>query len=334
MLKTYEESSIPIKYRLDSSINRNVIKCVTLNGKTFKKQFVLKDVDILNNGAIISKKSICPQSSLYSKYSVRDYLLASKLYFNNKRNYLPQAYFFPRLINQNGTYGDCFAEFLIPFASHDISKSTPILFDADFIFNYAKNDLFRLGYTNLIRIPDTGYKVGKLIIKFPDHYFDNIPLKNIIDLKAVFPIDSISESPKKIYLSRYGYDSDSSLKNYRNISNELEVENLLRENNFFIVRAHDYSNSELRSLLHGARFIVFNHGSAFVHAAWSSVESVVEIASEEWWNPFFLKLCVGIGVKNYSLLMANNNFICLSKLRNEIDRMEFIVNKKMSCHII
>ena len=66
--------------------------------------------------------------------------------------------------------------------------------------------------------------------------------------------------------------------------------------------------------------IVFNHGSGFINAAWSTPNTVIELASEEWWNPYFLKLCVAMKVKKYSVIKTKANKISIDQLEKELKK--------------
>jgi len=324
LLKESTRESIPSRFRFEGAPNKTELSIVEPSNKV-TTEYIIFNAVVLPNGAIIADGKILLQSSIFSKLSFSDYTEICNLFFKENRPVLNEAVFLPRLINRRGTYGDYFAEFLVPFAGHNVSKKMPILFDADFTYNSAISDLPDFGFTNLIRIPQNGLKVEKLHVKFPNHYFDNFLHRNIDLLRKTLPLSMEVKSPLKVYISRLGYNAELNNRNRRQLMNEYEVETFLKSRGFFILRSHEVSNKDSRILLRYAQMIVFNHGSGFVNSAWSSVRSVVEIGLSTWWNPFFLKLCHGMGVEKYSLLMAENGFLSINRLQAEIEYLENIV---------
>lgn len=292
--------------------------------KTITQQTrVLHDVTLLADGTIISDGKILPQSSLHSELSLAGYLTKSRSYYSQKRRpRLPEALFIPRIINAHGTYGDYFAEFLIPFVSHRVDPGVPILTDADFIERHAHADLDRIGRYDIRRLPESGLQVERLTVKLPLQFFDNFIPENIADLNRALPVESSDQLPSRVYISRLGYLSDRIVGSQCSLANEAHVESFLEGKGFFVVRPHEMDNSRCRATIQSARTIVFTHGSGFVNAAWARARSVVEIATPDRWNPFFLKLCVAMGVERYALLEADAAGLHLPTLLEKIHHVE------------
>lgn len=320
-LKKSKRYSIPQNYSIEKSISVNKPEIIHFIPDKNEEETILHDVYILKNGSIIRDEAILSESSLFQKISFDRLLRDSSSYFSSKKQFIPEAAFIPRQVIDHGTYGDYFAEFLIPFCSCQIKKGSPILIDSDFIEKYVKSDLSLIGCNRIVRIPDCGLHVKKLTIKAPVQYFDNFLPQNLVKLKEVFPVEDSAEKLDKIYISRVGFVAAYSNKNQRKIFNEPEVEKFLEEAGFYILRCHDRSSKECRSILKNAKTIVFNHGSGFVNAAWSAPDAVIELASEEWWNPYFLKLCVAMNVKKYSAIKTENNKISIEQLAEELKKL-------------
>jgi hypothetical protein len=317
-LKKSKRHSIPRDYFIEQSITVNKPEIIHFIPDKNEEETILHDVYILKNGSIISNEAILCESSLFQKISFDRLIRDSSSYFSSKKQFIPEATFIPRQLIDHGTYGYYFAEFLIPFCCHQIKKENTLLIDADFIEKYAKLDLETIGYHNSIRIPAGGVRVKKLTIKLPVQFFDNFMSQNLLKLKEMFPVENPSYKNKKVYISRVGFEPDFANKNQRKIINEVEVEQYLRSAGFYILRSHEQNNKDCRSILKAAEIIVFNHGSGFINAAWSTPTKVIELASEEWWNPYFLKLCVAMDVKKYSVIKTQNNKISLEKLADEL----------------
>ena len=317
-LKKSKRYSIPQDYSIEQSISVNKPEIIHFIPDKNEEETILHDVCILQNGSIISNEAILCESSLFQKTSFDRLLRDSSSYFSSNKQFIPEATFIPRQVIDHGTYGDYFAEFLIPFCSHQVKTEHPLLIDADFIYKYIKSDLYPIGYLNIIRIPPTGLHVRKLIIKTPVQFFDNFLPQNLVKLKEVFPVEEPTEMIDKIYISRIGFVPDFSNKNQRKIINEQQVEQYLQNAGFYVLRCHESNSKECRSILKNAKTIVFNHGSGFINAAWSTPNTVIELASEEWWNPYFLKLCVAMKVKKYSVIQTKANKISIDQLEKEL----------------
>jgi hypothetical protein len=182
-LKKSQRHSIPRDYFIEQSITVNKPEIIHFIPDKNEEETILHDVYILKNGSIISNEAILCESSLFQKISFDRLIRDSASYFSSKKQFIPEATFIPRQVIDHGTYGDYFAEFLVPFCSHQVKKEYPLLIDADFVYKYIKRDLYPIGYLNILRIPETGLHVRKLIIKTADQFFDNFIPQNLLKLK-------------------------------------------------------------------------------------------------------------------------------------------------------
>ena len=113
------------------------------------------------------------------------------------------------------------------------------------------------------------------LLNDPSQDANNIPNWISNWLKKSFINQNIysNKYPKKFYIDRS--DAKSNHSKLRNIINENEVKNLMKENNFEILTMSNFSFSEQVRLFNNAEFIVGLHGGAFVNLAFCKPDTKV-----------------------------------------------------------
>lgn len=316
--------SLPDSYTIDSSLKSAkspLTIFVNAQGENQRSPFHLDNVRIFPDGIILADGKINRFSSLFSEISLEKICEVSRSANSHEATVsLDAATFFPRQYVKHGTYGDYVMEFLLPFCNAEIDRSIPLLIDADYIQKHAEADLKALKIPNSMMIPPGGMNVGRLFIPPCCQVFDNFSLGNIENVARLFPLNDSTDTlfPEKVYLSRVGFPSRTTDKQYRVICNEPEVERHLTEAGYLVIRAHEHTNQDIRRLLKNAKIIVANHGAAMFHMMWSRPRCVIELASERWWNQCFIKLGYAIGVEKYHVLKSRDGLIDLEILSSLI----------------
>lgn len=308
----------PASFSLDPALGRNLqdIHFLAPSKPPSPKIIEVSNAVVHSDGLIVSHNIVHSASSCYSRISPHILFRASAArYAGNSLTTINRATLISRQLIDQGTYGDYFIEFLLPLCRSSRAVQAPLLADADFIGKYCDVDLKQLGFPPSKRIPDEGVSVKTLTVIGPCQPFDNFAADNLAAVVNAFPAKPPQrERTGRFYLSRRGFVEKSSSKQRRSLDNEAEIEEFLVHRGFDILRPDGTNNSEMRNQLSIATIVIFNHGSGFFNAIWGRPRFVVELASEEWWNPAFLRLSRAMGVAAYHLLCSRGGRIDVEKL--------------------
>jgi hypothetical protein len=274
---------------------------------------LLRNVWVGPDGLICQRRSVDPWSSLYGRLT-RERLLRESMMRKKNPAEIPSARLVVRAVNERGTYGDYFIEFLTPLCFEGIGTAeNPYLLDADFVKKYAPGDLNALDRA-AIEIPLGGLLVNNLQIIPPCQAWDNFTPQTITSLRDAFGIHPRPETGRRIYLSRCGLPSDPTNKQHRSLENELDVEKLMVSMGYEILRTHEVDNTHARKALAECVSVLGTHGAALAHLAFARPLLVMEIAQKAWWVPCYLKLAHAIGVQAYRLFPVDGDLASLNSL--------------------
>jgi len=321
-----QELAWPATYLIDSDLGKRTQDITFYGAQTNFEPDVIKITDavVFSDGIIIQGRHIHPASSCYFRISPHiRFRAAARRFSSGSAVKVPKATLVSRQLVDQGTYGDYFIEFLLPLCRMIDAVKGPVIADAALIAKYCVFDLESLGLHSIREIPDSGLLVKELTVIGPCQPFDNFHAINLAAVRKVFPIESSDATTKhdKIYISRLGFIEPTSIKQSRILENEAEVEEFLASKGFLILRPDGKNNRQLRTQLSSADMIVFNHGSGYLNAIWGKPRFVVELADEKWWNPAFLRLGRGMGVKKYHVICTKNNMISLPELERVLHRI-------------
>lgn len=327
-LDRHETNGWPSTFHLDTKLNTSARNIDYLLSKgDFKPEILkVKDAVVLQNGLVITNGSLHPCSSLYSRISPHIFMRASTQFYKSKNiRVLEKASLISRQLIDQGTYGDYFIEFLLPLCRNLKAIEQPLLCDSPVIQKYCARDLLTLGLPPILSIPEEGLRIKDLTVFGPCQPFDNFSPASIEAIRSAFPLKR-TQSPErpyeKYYLSRIGYYEGTASKQQRSIENEGEIEKALQDRGFGILRPDGSNNDSVRASLSMAKVIVYNHGSGILNAIWGKPHAVVELASEQWWNPAFIRLCRGLGVSECHVLCTQNNQISINALNLILDKVD------------
>lgn len=321
--------SWPKQYSLDLRLKRNLaeIGMLQYGGREFISQSSISNTTVLPDGMIVQSSRIHPSSSLYSRLTPEMIMKAAYQYFSvQKRPAVPSATIIPRQLVDQGTYGDYVIEFLLPMVRSRGDITSQIILDTPYIEKYARRDLALLNIFDALAIPPGGIDVEELSIVPPCQPFDNFQKENLDALSESFPVEQESkvDSSRRIYLSRLGISNANAVKQTRSIENEEEIERYLRERGFDIFHPDGTDNQVVREAMVRADIVIFNHGSAAFHLIWGKPRMVIELASEIWWNPAFIRLAYGCGVESYHVLQSKDRKIDLGELEAVMEKMGMV----------
>jgi capsular polysaccharide biosynthesis protein len=328
MHEEFESSCVSVDFPNSYIVNNGELKgnlnpLYVNNTYTTKKPYLLEDVLILPDGILILDQKIHQYSSLFNQISIRKICdISREVITHREASYIDSAFFIPRQFVKHGTYGDYIMEFLLPFCNSEIDRKMPLLIDASFIYKNILNESKELGHNDIRLISKPGVRVGKLYIPPCCQVFDHFTIQNLESISHRFQIkeSDIPTHSGKVYLSRFGFPLTGREKQFRIISNEMEIEEFLSEKGFLIIRSHELSNNIVRAMLKNAKYIVANHGSAMFHLMWSRPKCIIELAEESWWNQCFVKLGYAIGAGDYHVVKSDNGII-------DINKLSLIINK-------
>lgn len=264
----------------------------------------LHDVVVLRNGLVCRDRRILECSSVFHRLSPARILEAAEIAdggaeFEN----IPEAVLVARSTNDQGTFGDYIIEFLLPFAWVSSDLPGPYLLDADFVRRFAPSDI-AAKRRPWMHIPSPGLRVGQLSVVGPVQHWDNFAAENIDRVRTHFGIAPSRQTGRKIFLSRLGFVPDAASKQMRSLTNEAEVESLLIERGFEILRPHTMDNDSVRAAIRPADTVVATHGAALTHLMFAQPSAVFELASLSWWVPCYLKMCRALQIPAYTALAA------------------------------
>jgi len=307
----------PCNFSLDPRLGFNLadIPMQQSEEKAGAEIIKLSNVVVLPGGIILEGRKIHPASSLYERLSPEIVFRASSDYYSVfSRAEISSACLVSRQLIDHGTYGDYLIEFALPMAWAAPELSGTLLVDAEFVARNIQADM--AGWPQLIPtpIPPGGIKVASLSVVCPCQPFDHFSSENLMRLAKAFHVSAASEQLDRVYLSRVGFADQRSAKQTRVIKNEEEIERFLASVGFHVLRPDGTNNAIVRSKIASARVIIYSHGSGVFQAVWGKPRAVLELASERWWNPAFLRLAYGMGAKRFHVLCTEMDCISLDEL--------------------
>ena len=314
----YRAAPWPDTFFLDPALGKHIqdISFLTPFRPSVPEIIEVNNAVVLANGLVVTNNSINFASSCYVRLS-RHILFRTSAFWYTKRTRInfDAATLISRQLVDQGTYGDYFIEFILPLCRACEAVKPPLLADAGFIKKYCHADLKALGLPPCLSIPIEGIQVKKLTVIASSQPFDNFDPANLAAVARAFRLpETHTARADKVYLSRRGFFEATSSKQKRSLENEAEIEHFLTSRGFVVLRPDGTNNLQTRIQLAGAEIVIFNHGSGFLNAVWGNPRSVVELASEQWWNPAFLRLSRAMNVSAYHLLCSQNGRIDIEKL--------------------
>jgi hypothetical protein len=236
------------------------------------------------------------------------------------------AWFVPIQVIKSGSYGDYWDEYFTAISFHRPPPGSKVLLPPHYAARFARIDLEALGL-EVIDLKDGEVSVETLHVVPPCQFFDNFLPETTAAIRDTFA-DRVSHASRvpghKVYLSRVGFARPAGAfcaGTERFFENEAEVEEVLRQRGFSILRTHETTNEGARQALAGADVVVAAHGASMFHTLWSPPRALVEIATLDWFLPTFSKFAVALDIPSYSLVEAPGSNIDINALVRTLDQV-------------
>ncbi|MEW2633699.1 glycosyltransferase family 61 protein [Streptomyces sp. NPDC048389] len=166
-----------------------------------------------------------------------------------------------------------------------------------------------VGPSRIVRLDDIAH-VDSCVLAAVEPMSGFVQRAEIDRLRAAFPADPADVDA--VYVSRL---KDSK----RALSNEAEVERVMRQAGVTVVYAQDLSFKEQRALFAGARTVIAPHGAGLANLVWAQrAERVIEIFPDSWFNDCYARLSRNLGI-DYDYVLASPVA--------PLDRLDALVNE-------